>query len=141
VTFMGFDMFSVLNQTKNICNFISNSNDDEECPEAGTYYLSNSFQMPSEIENFSYIINLLGVSLYAYDDSENKIGCWKASLNLSKNNYSSSLKASIAFTGLGALVFAFLFSMKRRKVAVINIENNSELMDNDHNSHHCAVRV
>merc|ERR1711862_411523 len=147
-TFMTFEVYDVLSKNVNICTDLSSANDDDAtCPSSGSYYFSETIAIPSEVENFSSLLNLIGISVYAYDsDSGDKIGCFKASLNISSQSGSSSssdvynmsnAKITASMALVGATIFAVLFvRMNRRRTAVIDIDNNG-LMDNNSTSKSC----
>lgn len=129
---MGTSLYNLLDQSTYICDLVSSSNDDEECPGAGTYYFSNSFTMSDYMDTYSSILNYLGIALYAYDGDGDEVGCWKTSIKLStssssssSSSYSSTFKASVAFAGV--LMLGFLVRRKRKE-KVIDIGDNFELM-------------
>merc|ERR1712154_84916 len=99
-TFMGFDIYDVITEEVDICNYVSSANDDSSCPSAGTYYFTQSFTIPEEMDNFSSFMNMLGIALYATDEDGNRLGCWKASMSVSSSSNSSYSSAMIAFTGI-----------------------------------------
>ena len=128
---MSLDVYDVLSQEIDVCDGLSND-DDGSCPSVGTYYFSETIKVPQEVANFSSLLNLIGISVYAYDsDSGSKVGCFKASLSFSTSSsssvYSSRLTASVAFAG--AILFSVFFvRMSKRRTAVIDIDD-SDLVD------------
>merc|ERR1711862_977894 len=106
---MSFDVYNILQQEVDICDGLSGTNDDASCPSVGSYYISETIEIPMEIQSYSSLLNMIGISVYAYDESGSKVGCFKASVSLSSGSSSSSIYSSAQVTASIAFVGAVFF--------------------------------